>query len=148
MSIWRSIEYCMVFETKKYEQATNINVKPSFSKHRNHYAFFIGIGFCNLRDHIQFNSPSFDCDLVIWVDIYRCCRPTNTTVCLWTFLVHPPVIFPVLMVLIIGDSFSLHAHANIIPYWSNKGDRLWNNSFFYACFSKSFWSNSMNCYAI
>ena len=72
----------MVFETKKYEQTTNINVKPPFSKHRNHYAFFIGVGFCNLRDHIQFNSPNSDCSVVIGVDIYRCCWATNTTVCL------------------------------------------------------------------
>ena len=82
MPMWRLIEYCMVFETKKYEQTKNINVKPSFSKHRNHFAFFIVVRFCNLRDHIQFNSPNFDCSMVIWVDIHRCCRPTNTTVCL------------------------------------------------------------------
>ena len=72
----------MVFETKKYEQTTNINVKPPFSKHRNHYAFFIGARFCNLRNHIQYNSSGSDCIVVIGVDIYRSCWPTNTTVCL------------------------------------------------------------------
>ena len=72
----------MVFETKKYEQTTNINVKPPFSKHRNHYAFFIGVGFCNLRDHIQYNSSGSDCIVVIGVGLHGNCRSANTTVCL------------------------------------------------------------------
>ena len=72
----------MVFETKKYEQTTNINVKPPFSKHRNHYAFFIGVGFCNLRDYIQFNSPNSDCIVVIRVVLHGNCRSANTTICL------------------------------------------------------------------
>ena len=72
----------MVFETKKYEQTTNINVKPSFSKHRNHYAFFIGARFCNLRDHIQYNSSGSDCIVVIGVGLHGNCRSANTTICL------------------------------------------------------------------
>lgn len=39
----------MVFETKKYEQTTNINVKPPFSKHRNHMPFSLVLVFAILE---------------------------------------------------------------------------------------------------